>query len=96
MESNISNKVKDFSKPLTNDKISNNIIGYCWANEKFNTWFITKAKKEIVPDGSRLLMKILGESTTLNLNLKSTYPQVNDVVSFVDGKNVLINEIFWI
>jgi hypothetical protein len=57
-----------------------------------NTWFITKNKQQVMPKGSRLLMKLGCERTTLPLHTKDTYPTVGDVVSDTDGGKLLVVE----
>lgn len=45
--------------------------------------------------GSRLLMEVHGEIVTSKPSVKSTFPDINDVVCLVDGRNMLIKKVFW-
>lgn len=66
------------------------LIRYAWGCGK--TWFITKNKQQVMPKGSRLLMKLGCERTTLQLHTKDTYPTVGDVVGDTDGAKLLVVE----
>lgn len=70
------------------------LIRYAWGCE--NTWFITKHKKQIMPKGSRLLIVLECRKTELPIHIKENYPNLGDVVSDVDGNNLLIINVKFI
>lgn len=70
--------------------VNSSLIRYAWGCG--NTWFITKDKQQVMPQGSRLLMKLGCERTTLPLQTKDTYPTVGDVVGDTDGNKLLVVE----
>lgn len=72
------------------DAVNGVIIRYAWGCG--STWFITKNKQQIMPKGSRLLMKLGCDRTTLPLQTKDTYPTIGDVVGDTDGNKLLIVE----
>lgn len=70
--------------------INSCITRYGWGCNK--TWFITKNKRQVMPKGARLLMKLGCERTTLPFQTKDTYPMVGDVIGDTDGNKLLIVE----
>ncbi len=72
------------------------IIRYGWGNEILKTWFLTKTKKAMVPEGSRLLMVFGCEETDGPISSFKTYPEVGDVVSDVDGEHIKIKTVDWV
>ena len=70
------------------DAINSSLIRYAWGCG--NTWFITKNKQQVMPKGSRLLMKLGCERTTLPIQTKDTYPTIGDVVVDTDGAKLLV------
>lgn len=86
------NKVLEQDSDVQTDiDINKNIfIRYAWGCNK--TWFITKTKQQIMPKGSRLLMKLGCERTMLPIQTKDTYPTTGDVITDVDGNKLLIVE----
>lgn len=80
----------------SSEETSNIIIRYGWGNELLKTWFLTRSKKVVIPKGSRLLMIFGCEETNEPISSSNTYPEIDDVVSDVDGEHIKIKTIDWV
>lgn len=64
------------------------LIRWAWGCD--NTWFITKNKQQVMPKGSRLLMKLGCKRTTDPIHTKNTYPTIGDVIKDVDSAKLKV------
>ena len=81
----------------SSEETSNIIIRYGWGNELLKTWFLTRSKKTIVPKSSRLLMIFSCKETDEPISsFNTSYPEIDDVVSDVDGEHIKIKTINWV
>lgn len=70
-------------------------LRYGWGNEKKKTWFITKEKKAFVPKGSRLLLVLDCLPSSKSISIKSTSPQVGDIIQDMDGDRLEVVKVNW-
>lgn len=89
MITKIKNQIKKIEEPSPN-------VFFGFGNEQKSTWFITKNKNALLPQGSRLLFEIKGVDTDEYISTKDSYPQINDIICLVDGKNIKIIDVKWI
>jgi len=89
------NMIKPLNQQCVQTSVRDSIFRYCWGNETAKTWFITKTLKCFLPKGSRLLLKIEGEITSEKLS-SCNLPQNGDVVSDIDGTNILVKKVIWV
>ncbi|SNB26561.1 hypothetical protein NO004_40070 [Flavobacterium psychrophilum] len=89
------NMIKPLTQQCEQTSVRDSIFRYCWGNETAKTWFITKNLKCFLPKGSRLLLRIEGEITSEKLS-SCNLPQNGDVVSDIDGTNILVKKVIWV